>query len=66
MVKIDQVKCLVKRVNILTRYFKNSTVAKTWLDKAREEKNILDGGLKTYVKTQICRHNEDHIPADSK
>ncbi|GES94475.1 zinc finger BED domain-containing protein 4-like [Rhizophagus clarus] len=52
MVKIDQVKCLVKRANILTRYFKNSPIAKTWLNEATEEKNILGGELKTYVETR--------------
>ncbi|CAB4399412.1 unnamed protein product [Rhizophagus irregularis] len=48
----DQVKCLVKRANILTRYFKNSTLASTWLKEAIDAKNIADGGLKTYIETR--------------
>ncbi|GET65405.1 ribonuclease H-like domain-containing protein [Rhizophagus irregularis DAOM 181602=DAOM 197198] len=50
IVKVDQVKCLVKRANILTRYFKNSTLASTWLKEAIDAKNIAGGGLKTYIK----------------
>ncbi|CAB5395896.1 unnamed protein product [Rhizophagus irregularis] len=50
--KVDQVKCLVKRANILTRYFKNSTLASTWLKEAIDAKNIAGGGLKTYIETR--------------
>ncbi|CAB5395898.1 unnamed protein product [Rhizophagus irregularis] len=42
--KVDQVKCLVKRANILTRYFKNSTLASTWLKEAIDAKNIAGPG----------------------
>ncbi|GET66710.1 ribonuclease H-like domain-containing protein [Rhizophagus irregularis DAOM 181602=DAOM 197198] len=52
IVKVDQVKCLVKRANILTRYFKNSTLASTWLKEAIDAKNIAGGGLKTYIETR--------------
>lgn len=52
IVKIDQVKCLVRRANILTRYFKNSTLANSWLKEAINAKNIAGGGLKTYVETR--------------
>ncbi|GET63634.1 ribonuclease H-like domain-containing protein [Rhizophagus irregularis DAOM 181602=DAOM 197198] len=51
-VAVDQVKCLVKRANILTRYFKNSTLASTWLKEAIDAKNIAGGGLKTYIETR--------------
>ncbi|CAB5293421.1 unnamed protein product [Rhizophagus irregularis] len=44
IVKVDQVKCLVKRANILTRYFKNSTLASTWLKEAIDAKNIAGPG----------------------
>ncbi|CAB5383947.1 unnamed protein product [Rhizophagus irregularis] len=47
-----QVKCLVKRANILTRYFKNSTLASTWLKEAIDAKNIASGRLKTYIETR--------------
>ncbi|GET50620.1 ribonuclease H-like domain-containing protein [Rhizophagus irregularis DAOM 181602=DAOM 197198] len=50
IVKVDQVKCLVKRANILTRYFKNSTLASTWLKEAIDAKNIAGGGLKMYIE----------------
>ncbi|GET62172.1 ribonuclease H-like domain-containing protein [Rhizophagus irregularis DAOM 181602=DAOM 197198] len=52
IVIVDQVKCLVKRANILTRYFKNSTLASTWLKVAIDAKNIAGGGLKTYIETR--------------
>lgn len=52
IVKVDQVKCLVRRANILTRYFKNSTLASNWLKEAIDAKNIVGGGLKTYVETR--------------
>ncbi|CAB5180156.1 unnamed protein product [Rhizophagus irregularis] len=51
-VAVDQVKCLVKRANILTRYFKNSTLASTWLKEAIDAKNIAGGGLKMYIETR--------------
>lgn len=52
IVKIGQVKSLVRRANILTRYFKNSTLANTWLNEAITAKNITGGGLKTYIETR--------------
>jgi len=52
IIKINQVKSLVKKANILTRFFKNSTLAKTWLKEAIEEKHLSGGGLKMYVETR--------------
>ncbi|GBC43564.1 ribonuclease H-like domain-containing protein [Rhizophagus irregularis DAOM 181602=DAOM 197198] len=63
IVKVDQVKCLVKRANILTRYFKNSTLASTWLKEAIDAKNIAGGGLKTYIKirwTTVHKFLDNH------
>ena len=52
IVKIAQIKSLVKKANILTKFFKNSNLAGTWLKEAIEEKNISGGSLKTYVETR--------------
>ncbi|GBC47952.2 ribonuclease H-like domain-containing protein [Rhizophagus irregularis DAOM 181602=DAOM 197198] len=47
-----EVKYIVRCVNILTKYFKNSTLGSLWLNEAIKSKNIEGGGLKTYVKTR--------------
>ncbi|PKY33375.1 hypothetical protein RhiirB3_452214 [Rhizophagus irregularis] len=47
-----EVKYIVRCANILTKYFKNSTLESSWLNKAIKSKNIEGGGLKTYVKTR--------------
>ena len=52
IIKIPQVKSLIKRANIITKYFKYSTLAASWLKDAIELKNIQGGGLKTYVETR--------------
>ena len=52
IIKISQVKGLIKRANIITKYFKYSTLAASWLKDAIELKNIQGGGLKTYVETR--------------
>ncbi|EXX66425.1 hypothetical protein RirG_123920 [Rhizophagus irregularis DAOM 197198w] len=52
IVKIDEVKYIVRCANILTKYFKNSTLESSWLNKAIKSKNIEGRGLKTYVKTR--------------
>ena len=52
IVKVTQVKNLVKCANIVTKYFKNSAIGMTLLKNAIEAKNIQGGGLKTYVETR--------------
>jgi hypothetical protein len=52
IVKIHQVKDLVRRANIITKFFKCSTLAASWLKDAIDLKNIQGGGLKTYVETR--------------
>ena len=52
IVKINQVKSLVRCANIITRFFKNSAIGVALLKKAIEIKNIQGGGLKTYVETR--------------
>ena len=52
IVKVEQVKSLVRRANILTRYFKTFTLTKTWLKEAITAKNITGGELKTYIETR--------------
>jgi len=52
IVKINQVKILVKYANIITKFFKNSAIGVALLKKAIEIKNIQGGGLKTYVETR--------------
>ncbi len=51
IVKITQVKYLVKCCNILTKFFKNLNIAGLWLKKAINLKEIEGGNLKTYVET---------------
>ena len=46
IVKIHQVKDLIRRANIVTKFFKHSTLDAILL------KNIKGGGLKTYVETR--------------
>src|SRR6266498_4806619 len=53
IVKVEQVKSLVRQANILTRYFKTFTLAKTWLKEAITVKNITGEGLKTYIETSM-------------
>ena len=52
IVKINQVKILVKWSNIVTKFFKNSAIGMSLLKSAIELKNIQGGGLKTYVETR--------------
>lgn len=52
IVKIDEVKRIVRCANIITKYFKNSTLGSSWLNEAIKNKNIEGGGLKTYVETR--------------
>ena len=52
IVKINQVKILVKWANIVTKFFKNSTIGMSLLKDAIELKSIQGGGLKTYVETR--------------
>ncbi|EXX65874.1 hypothetical protein RirG_129040 [Rhizophagus irregularis DAOM 197198w] len=52
IVKIDEVKYIVRCANILTKYFKNSTLRSSWLNETIKSKNIEGGGLKTYVETR--------------
>ncbi|GES85567.1 ribonuclease H-like domain-containing protein [Rhizophagus clarus] len=47
-----EVKYIVRCANILTKYFKNSTLGSSWLNEAIKSKNIEGGGLKTYVETR--------------
>ncbi|GBC51846.2 ribonuclease H-like domain-containing protein [Rhizophagus irregularis DAOM 181602=DAOM 197198] len=48
----DKVKYIVRCANILSKYFKNSTLGSSWFNEAIKSKNIEDRGLKTYVKTR--------------
>ena len=50
--KVKQIKNLIRRANIVTRHFKYSTLAASWLKDAIGLKNIQGGSLKTYVKTR--------------
>ena len=50
IIKITQVKYLVKCCNILTKFFKNSNIAESWLKEAIDLKEIEGGNLKTYVE----------------
>ena len=52
IVKINQVKSLVRCANIITRFFKNSAIGVALLKNAIQLKNIQGGGLKTYVETR--------------
>ena len=52
IVKIHQAKDLIRRANIVTKFFKHSTLASSWLKEAIQLKNINGGGLKTYVETR--------------
>jgi len=52
IIKITQVKYLVKCCNILTKFFKNSNIARLWLKEAINLKEIEGGNLKTYVETR--------------
>ena len=52
IINVQQIKNLVRRANIVTRHFKYSTLAASWLKDAIELKNIQGGGLKTYVETR--------------
>uniref|UniRef100_U9U1H6 DUF659 domain-containing protein n=1 Tax=Rhizophagus irregularis (strain DAOM 181602 / DAOM 197198 / MUCL 43194) TaxID=747089 RepID=U9U1H6_RHIID len=47
-----EVKYIVRCANILTKYFKNSTLESSWLNKAIKSKNIAGRGLKTYIETR--------------
>ena len=50
IVKIDKVKRIVRCANIITKYFKNSTLGSSWLNEAIKNKNIEGRRLKTYVE----------------
>lgn len=52
IVKVQQVKDLVRRANIITKFFKHSTLASFQLEEAIKTKNIQGGSLKTYVETR--------------
>jgi hypothetical protein len=52
IVKIPQVKYLVKCCNILTKFFKNSHIGGALLKDAINLKGIEGGNLKTYVETR--------------
>jgi hypothetical protein len=52
IIKIGEIKYIVRCANILTRYFKNSTLGSSWLNDAIKIKNIEGGGLKTFVETR--------------
>lgn len=52
IVKIPQAKDLIRRANIVTKFFKYSTLASSQLQEAISLKNIQGGGLKTYVETR--------------
>ncbi|GET04043.1 ribonuclease H-like domain-containing protein [Rhizophagus clarus] len=48
----SNVAAALRCANILTKYFKNSTLGSSWLNEAIKSKNIEGGGLKTYVETR--------------
>ena len=52
IVKIHQAKDLIRRANMVTKFFKHSTLASSWLKDAILLKNIKGGRLKTYVETR--------------
>ena len=52
IVKVHTIKSLIKCMNSLTKYFKNSNLASAWLKEAIQLKGIEGGGLKTYVETR--------------
>ena len=52
IVKINQIKSLIKCVNSIIKYFKNSYLASMWLKKAIQLKEIKGEKLKTYVETR--------------
>src|SRR6185369_7909926 len=62
IVKIDEVKYIVRCVNILTKYFKNSTLGSSWLNEAIKSKNIDTGRNKNF---RSCDKSADlsHISA---
>ncbi len=52
IIKVNQIKSLIKYVNSITKYFKNSHLTFVWLKEVIQLKGIKEGGLKTYV--EIC------------
>ncbi len=50
IVKVNWIKSLIKYMNSITKYFKNSHLASVWLKKAIQLKGIEGEGLKTYVE----------------
>ncbi|EXX75695.1 hypothetical protein RirG_039620 [Rhizophagus irregularis DAOM 197198w] len=48
----SNVAAALRCANILTKYFKNSTLGSSWLNEAIKSKNIEGRGLKTYVETR--------------
>ena len=51
IIKVNQIKSLIKYVNSITKYFKNSHLTFVWLKEVIQLKGIKEGGLKTYVET---------------
>jgi len=51
IVKVNQIKSLIKCMNSITKYFKNLHLASAWLKEAIQLKGIEEGGLKIYVET---------------
>jgi len=52
IIKINQANKLVRQANIITKFFKNSTIGMKLLKDAIKLKNIQGGGLKVYVETR--------------
>ena len=52
IIKINQANKLVRQANIVTKFFKNSTIGMALLKDAIKLKNIQGGGLKVYVETR--------------
>ncbi|GET00495.1 ribonuclease H-like domain-containing protein [Rhizophagus clarus] len=50
---IGKVKYIVRCANILTKYFKNSTLGSSWLNEVIKNKNIEGGGIATFFKQML-------------
>ncbi len=50
IIKVNWIKSLIKCMNSITKYFKNSHLISAWLKKAIQLKGIKGRGLKTYVE----------------
>ena len=51
IIKVNQIKSLIKYVNSITKYFKNSHLTFVWLKEVIQLKGIKKGELKIYIKT---------------